>query len=121
MSRLAHSFKFAIKGMFHYFTSGGNVNIHLFASAAVIALGFWLEVSLNQWAILFLSIGMVHAAESFNTALEEIVNFISPQQHPSAGKIKDLAAGAVLISSITAAIIGIIIFAPILFEKFNLD
>lgn len=119
MSRLARSFKFAFKGLYNYLTSGGNVNIHLIASVIVLALGIWLDVSMNQWALLLLSIGMVHAAEAFNTALEEIVNFISPQQHPSAGKIKDLAAGAVLIASITAAIIGIMIFAPLVLEKFN--
>lgn len=119
MSRLARSFKFAIKGLYNYLSSGGNVNIHLLATGVVLALGFWLEVSLRHWAILLLSIGMVHTAEAFNTAIEEIVNFISPQQHPAAGKIKDLAAGAVLIASITAAIIGIIIFAPLLLEKFN--
>lgn len=119
MSRLARSFKFAFRGMYIYLTSGGNVNIHLIATAVVIGLGVWLDVSLRHWAILLLSIGMVHAAEAFNTALEEIVNFISPQQHPTAEKIKDLAAGAVLIASITATIIGIIIFAPLLLPKFN--
>ena len=119
MSRLVNSFRFAFRGLYIYITSGGNVSIHLLASVVVIVLGFWLEVSLKQWAFLLLSIGMVHAAEAFNTAIEEIVNFISPQQHPLAGKIKDLAAGAVLILSITASIIGIIIFAPLLFEKFN--
>lgn len=119
MSRLIRSFKFAWKGIYIYFSSGGNVNIHLMATAVVLGLGVWLEVSLKHWAILLLSIGMVHTAEAFNTAVEEIINFISPQHHPSAGKIKDLAAGAVLIASITSALIGIIIFAPLLIQKFN--
>jgi diacylglycerol kinase (ATP) len=119
MSRLTRSFKFAFRGIYIYLTSGGNVNIHLMASAAVIGFGVWLDVTTKQWALLLLSTGMVHAAEAFNTALEEIVNFISPQQHPSAGKIKDLAAGAVLITAITAALIGLLIFTPLLLEKFN--
>jgi diacylglycerol kinase (ATP) len=81
-------------------------------------MGCWLHVTLKQWILLVLAIGLVHAAEAFNTAIEEIVNFISPQQHPSAGKIKDLAAGAVLITAVTAAIIGALIFTPLLVQKF---
>lgn len=119
MLKLVNSFTYALKGIYFYVTSEGSVRIHLLATLFVIGMGCWLHIAMNQWIILVLAIGMVHAAEVFNTAIEELVNFISPQQHPSAGKIKDLAAGAVLIAAITAAIIGIIIFAPLLLEKFN--
>ena len=119
MSRLIKSISYALKGIYFYVTSESNVRIHLFATVLVIGLGCWLHVSTQQWILLALAIGIVHASEAFNTALEEIVNFISPQQHPSAGKIKDLAAGAVLLTTITAAIIGILIFTPLLIQKFN--
>ncbi len=119
MSRLIKSFTYAWKGIYFYITSAGNVRIHLLATVLVIGMGCWLHVSLKQWIALILSIGMVHTAEALNTAIEEVVNFISPQQHPSAGKIKDLAAGAVLITAITAAIIGVLIFTPLLLQKFN--
>ena len=119
MSRLVKSFTYALKGIYFYITSKGNVRIHLLATVLVIGLGCWLHVSLKQWILLVLAIGMVHAAEAFNTAIEEIVNFISPQHHPSAGKIKDLAAGAVLITAATAAIIGVLIFTPLLVQKFS--
>lgn len=120
MSRVVKSFTYALKGIYFYITSEGNVRIHLLATVFVIGMGCWLHISLKQWILLVLAIGMVHAAEAFNTAIEEIVNFISPQQHPSAGKIKDLAAGAVLITAITAVLIGSIIFIPLLVQKFNL-
>ncbi len=119
MSRLVNSFTYAFKGIYFYITSKGNVRIHLLATVFVVGMGCWLHVSLKQWVLLVVAIGMVHAAEAFNTAIEEIVNFISPQQHPSAGKIKDLAAGAVLITAITSAIIGVLIFTPLLIQKFN--
>jgi diacylglycerol kinase (ATP) len=55
---------------------------------------------------------MVMSAEGFNSAIEEIVNFISPDYHKTAGKIKDLAAGAVLISVLGAILAGLLIFLP---------
>ena len=57
-------------------------------------------------------IGGVLAAEAFNTAIERLVNLVSPQWHPIAGEVKDIAAGAVLITAIAAAIIGLMIFIP---------
>ena len=56
--------------------------------------------------------GMVLAAEGFNTAIERLVDLVSPDFHPVAGDVKDVAAGAVLICAIAAAIIGMIIFIP---------
>jgi diacylglycerol kinase (ATP) len=55
---------------------------------------------------------MVLAAEGFNTAIERLVDLVSPDYHPIAGDVKDVAAGAVLICAIAAAIIGAIIFTP---------
>jgi len=57
---------------------------------------------------------MVIAAEFFNTAIEFVVDLVSPEKHPLAGAAKDVAAGAVLILSIAAAIVGILIFSPYL-------
>lgn len=119
MSRVIKSFTYALKGIYFYITSEGNVRIHLLATVFVIGMGCWLHISLKQWILLVLAIGMVHAAEAFNTAIEEIVNFISPQRHPSAGKIKDLAAGGVLITAVAAAIIGALIFIPLFVHKFS--
>ena len=59
-----------------------------------------------------LCFGVVLAAEGFNTAIERLVNLVSPERNPIAGDVKDIAAGSVLICAIVAAIVGIIIFMP---------
>jgi diacylglycerol kinase (ATP) len=58
---------------------------------------------------------MVLAAEGFNTAIERLVDLVSPDYHPIAGDVKDVAAGAVLICAIAAAIVGMIVFIPYIF------
>jgi len=118
MSGFIDSFRFALKGIRIYYRSGGNATIHLIVTAAVIIAGCLLEVTFTNWCILIIAISMVHAAEAFNTAIENIVNFISPQHHHLAEKIKDLSAGAVLITAIGAAIIGSIVFGKALFAYF---
>jgi diacylglycerol kinase len=75
-------------------------------------LGWIITLSTLEWMIVLFCIGWVISAESFNTAIEYVVDFISPDYHIKAGQIKDLSAGGVLIISITSSIIGIIIFLP---------
>ena len=86
--------------------------IHLIASVLVIVLGFFFQINTSDWIVLILCIGMVLGAEALNTSIEELTNLVSPDYHEQAGKVKDLAAGAVLIISLMAAIIGLIIFIP---------
>jgi diacylglycerol kinase (ATP) len=69
-----------------------------------------------EWCVVLLCFGLVMAAEAFNTAIERLVNLVSPDFHPLAGDVKDVAAGAVLICAIVAAIIGLIVFIPYLFS-----
>ena len=69
-----------------------------------------MEFSLIEWSIILTQIGLVWAAEVFNTALEKLVDLVSPEFNPKAGAIKDIAAAAVLITSIMATIIGILVF-----------
>ena len=114
MSRLQNSFKYAFKGIFFYLSSGKNVTIHLFATAVVVVLGLWLGITKSEWLILLLLMAIVHITEALNTAIEQVVDLVSPQQHPLAGKAKDIAAGAVLMAAIAAAIGGLIIFLPYL-------
>ncbi len=98
--------------------SGGNVPLHMLATVMVIFAGWWLDVSFIQWCLLVLAMTMVHVAEAFNTAIEKLVDFISPDHHQLAEKIKDLSAGAVLLTAIGAAIIGCIVFGKALFAYF---
>ena len=89
-----------------------NAWIHLFIASFVIFAGLFFCISVTEWCFLIFAIGFVLSAEAFNTAIEELTNLVSPKQNPKAGTVKDVAAGAVLITAITAAIIGIIIFLP---------
>jgi diacylglycerol kinase (ATP) len=79
-----------------------------------IILGIVLEINKAEWIAIVFCIGMVLALETVNSAIELIVDFISPDFHPIAGKIKDLSAAAVLIISIISAIIGLVIILPYL-------
>ncbi|MCF8365942.1 MAG: diacylglycerol kinase family protein [Bacteroidales bacterium] len=106
------SFKYAFRGIAYLIKTQHNAWIHLFAAIAVVLGGFYFSISQTEWIILVLTIGMVFMAEAINTAIELLVDKISPQYDDLAGRIKDIAAGAVLISAIAAAITGIIIFAP---------
>lgn len=77
-------------------------------------MGFWLGISATDWALLTLSIAVVLAAEAINSAMERMVDLVSPQWHPLARDAKDLAAGGVLIAAIGAAVVGVIVFLPYL-------
>lgn len=104
------SFIFAIKGVKWLLKTQHNAWIHLFATVVVIAAGFWFSLTAVEWALVALAIGFVFAAETFNTAIEMLVDNISPDYDAMAGRIKDLAAGAVLLAALTAVVVGIMVF-----------
>lgn len=106
------SFVYATNGVLVLVRTQFNAKIHLAATVLVIIAGFWLHVSPRDWALLVIAMVSVWIAEGINTAIEAIVDLVSPEFHPIAGKIKDVAAGAVLIAALGAAIVGLIIFVP---------
>jgi diacylglycerol kinase (ATP) len=110
------SFRFAAKGILWMFKTQHNSRIHLVATILVIISGFVFRVSSGEWCILILAIGLVLAAEAINSSIESLVDLINPGFNDKAGKIKDLAAGGVLIAAIAAALAGLLIFIPKLFE-----
>lgn len=89
--------------------------IHFSISTIVIALGFYLDLPLIEWSILILCIGIVLAAEAFNTCIEYLCDRITTEYDPLIGKIKDISAAGVLITSIMAAVAGLLIFGSKLF------
>lgn len=106
------SFKYAFDGIGHLVKSEPNVIIHFIAAIVVLGMGYFFSITTVEWCLVLFAIGFVLSAEAFNTALEYLTNLVSPDYHELAGKTKDVAAGAVLIASITAALIGLIIFLP---------
>jgi diacylglycerol kinase (ATP) len=112
MTKRLKSFLYAIKGLSHALTTQGNFRIHLVAMAAAVILGFYFSISRIEWLFVVVAIGFVLAAELFNTAVEYLVDLVSPEWKEKAGWIKDVAAGAVLIAALVALVIGLIIFLP---------
>lgn len=113
-----YGFGYAWKGIRCCIGKEQNLSFHLIAAIIVVIAGFILSITTIEWTIVILCIGVVIAAELFNTAIERLVDLVSPQQHPIAGKVKDIPAGAVLVCAVTAAIIGLIIFVPYLTRFF---
>lgn len=103
---------YALNGIKLLFASQNNIKIQGVIGILVCLLGWFFNISSYEWIIILFCIGIVMSAESFNTAVEYLVDFISPDYHVKAGQIKDLSAGGVLIVSITSFITGIIIFLP---------
>lgn len=106
------SFRYAFQGIGNLLRTQPNARIHLLATVAVLAFGWYLHLSPSEWCIIIVCISAVWAAEAFNTAVEYLVDLVSPQYHPLAGKAKDVAAAAVLICAIGACLVGFIIFGP---------
>ncbi len=109
------SFRFAFRGIRYLFKTQPNARIHLIAAAIAITLSFILGITPMEWTMIILAIGFVFSMEMINTALEYFTDLVSPDIHPKAGLVKDLAAGAVLFSAIAAFCVGCIVFLPRLF------
>lgn len=87
-----------------------NLKIHLLATIVVVGAGILFSVSPLEWGLLLLTIGLVWVSEMVNTSLEYLTDLVSQDYHPLAAKVKDVAAGAVLVASIIAVVVAIIIF-----------
>jgi len=111
MKKRIQSFGYAIRGIREVFGTE-NMKIHIGITLLVIICGVVFSISLIEWIFCLLCIGLVIGAEMINTAIENVVDLASPEQHPLAGKAKDIAAGAVLICAIISVVIGLLIFVP---------
>jgi diacylglycerol kinase (ATP) len=112
----ARSFTHASRGIRLFIQTTHNAWLHIACTVFVIALGVYFSITRFEWMVLVFAIGIVLVAEAFNTAIEIDIDLTSPEIHPLAGDTKDVAAGAVLIASITALVVGVLIFAPYLFS-----
>lgn len=103
---------YALKGMFLLLRTEASIKIQFFIALLMTAAGFFFEISSTEWIVQLLSIGMVMGVEGVNTAIEKMADYIQPQRDPKIGLIKDISAGAVMIVSVIASIIGLIIYIP---------
>lgn len=112
MKKILRSFGYAFKGVKYAYATQLNFKVHAGATLLAVALGLWLHISTAQWLWIALAITLVIVAEMLNTAIELLTDLASPWWNEKAGRVKDLSAGAVVITAIFAVITGCAIFLP---------
>lgn len=110
--RLVNSFKYAFEGIITGIKEEKNMKIHIVIMILVIIMGIVLNISKAEWIICIVLFAFVISLELVNTAIENTVDLITQEKNSKAKIAKDVAAGAVLLSAISSAIIGLIIFIP---------
>ncbi|MCY9190794.1 diacylglycerol kinase family protein [Bacillus mojavensis] len=112
LKRFLMSFVHAGRGIWKTARTERNFQFHAAAACAVIICGFLINLSLTEWAIIFLLIGGMLSLELLNTAIEHTVDLVTDKHHPLAKAAKDAAAGAVCVFAVISCIIGLLIFLP---------
>lgn len=113
------SFRHAWDGVWFAIRTQRNFRVHLAAMAGVVLVGAWLGVSAGGWALLVVTISAVLVAELINTAAEVMVDLVSPDYHPLAKQVKDLAAAGVLVVALAALLVGLLILGPPLWSRLS--
>ncbi|UOR04897.1 diacylglycerol kinase family protein [Hymenobacter aerilatus] len=106
------SFGHAFRGVGAALRSEVHLRFHALATVVVIGLGLYFDITRIEWALVAAAVGTVWSAELVNTAVEAVVDLVSPDYHPLAGKAKDVAAAAVLLAALGALVVGLLIFVP---------
>jgi diacylglycerol kinase (ATP) len=112
MNKFLRGFYFAFQGLSYAFRTQLNFKVEVFAAMIVLALSYYLELQVSEWLWVCLAITLVLLTELANTAIETLVDLISPEHNPRAGIIKDLAAAVVLLSALFALAVGLFVLLP---------
>ena len=115
-SSFMNSLTHALHGLLHIVEHERNARVHLASAILAFLLGVVLKVSATELAAVFFAVILVFLAEIFNTAIERTLDLIDIEENPRIKLIKDMAAGAVLVATGAAVLIGVAIFAPYLAE-----
>lgn len=110
MRNFLRSFVYALHGIWTALGHQRNLKVQLGLAVIVVGAGFYLSITRLDWCIILICIAMVVGLELVNTAIEDLVDLVTLERNPLPGKIKDIAAGAVLAVSVIALIIGLIVF-----------
>jgi diacylglycerol kinase len=116
MNSLLKSFGFAIQGIIHLLKNERNFKIQFGVFILVLVFSYFLEISKKELIIVLFCSMTVLSLEGINTSIEKLCNENQPQFNLNIKIIKDVAAGAVLISSIFSVIIGLIVFFPYIYK-----
>lgn len=106
------SLQFSFKGMWLLITTEDSIKTQFFFAILIVIAGFYFEISAIEWMLQLLIIGLVLVAESLNTAVEKLADFVHPEYHEKIGFIKDIAAGAPGFAALISLIIAGIIYIP---------
>ncbi|MET6990782.1 diacylglycerol kinase [Sediminicola arcticus] len=106
---------FALRGALLLIRTEASIKVQIFIGLLMTAAGFYFEISNTEWILQIFAIAMVLGVEGLNTAIEKLADFVQPKYDVKIGFIKDVSAGAVMLVSIAASIIGLIIYCPKIF------
>ena len=112
------SFKYAINGIKTATKKEPNFRTHLIVALATLITAYIVGFTTPEWLLLAFTISLVFILELINTALESIVDLVSPEISPKARIAKDVSAAAVLLSAILAVIVGAVLFTPKVLQQF---
>lgn len=112
------SFTYAFHGIYLLIRYEHNAWIHTAAAVCVVLAGLFFQLTPGEWVAVIFAIGMVLAAEAINSSIEALCDLVSPEYNEAIKKSKDLAAGAVLLLAIAAALVGLLIFIPKVYNLF---
>jgi undecaprenol kinase len=118
IKKFINSFKYPFSGLRYAYKNEQNLAVDIGMAVIVIVLGVLLNISVVEWAILTITVGLVISLELVNTSIEAVVDLVTQEYHPLAKVAKDTSASAVLILAIVSIIEGIIIFLPKIIELF---
>ena len=117
--RLVDSFNFAIEGLISALKNEKHMKVHILAAIIIVILAIVINASKVEILIISLSVSFVVITELVNTAVEAIIDLVSPERHPLAKLAKDVAAGAVLVAAINAVCVGYLLFYDKLLDVFD--
>jgi len=110
------AFIVAFKGISYALRHERNMRFHLISTLLVFITAYSLNVSKSDYIWLSIAVTLVWVTELLNTAIEQLTNLAHPEFHPVAGRVKDLAAGAVLLASLFGVAVAIAVFFPYIFS-----
>ena len=110
MKYFIKSFVYAMNGIWSGVADQLNLKVQIGVALFVVAGGFYYHITPMEWCVILLCIGLVLGLEMMNSAIESLVDLVTLERNPLAGRIKDIAAGAVLLVSVMSVVIGVIVF-----------
>jgi diacylglycerol kinase len=111
MRNFLKSFVYAITGLRSAIRDQRNLKVQAIIAVLTLGAGFYFEITRTEWSFILFAIALVISLELMNSAVENLVDLVTTEHKPLAGKVKDIAAGAVLFASVMAVIIGVIVFS----------